>query len=187
LVLAASELVGKIGFEASTTADIAARAGVTQRTFYRYFSCKEDVLLEWLDSYNINICQRLSKRPVNEPPLESLRRALDAFCNMPASEVERSKSVETLTDTSWTLRARMLSKFADWEGRIAAELVMRGIAPLHADFLGAFAVSVLSVAFRTARHREDCSVEDLIDEGFEVLKGSVETRQREPNGEENNQ
>lgn len=171
LVSAASELFGTVGFDSSTTADIAERAGVSQRTFFRYFACKEDVALEWLDAYNLKVCERLRGRPADEPLLDTLRRALDPFCEMSGAELGRAEAIQRLASDSLTLRARLLSRLAEWEGHIAAELEARGIGRVQAAFLGNFAVGVLTVAFRECLTHAGPTLEALIDRGFDVLKG----------------
>jgi AcrR family transcriptional regulator len=171
LVAAANELLGAQGFESSTTAEIAARAGVSQRTFFRYFACKEDVVLEWLDGYMERICERLRKRPPDEPDLEALRRAMDHFCHLPPAEIERVELVQKLSNASWTLRARLLTKNASWESHIARELERREVPAIRAAFLANFAIGVLNVAFRDRPIRDQDLIESLIDAGFEVLKG----------------
>jgi len=117
LVVAANELFQSCGFEASTTADIAARAGVSQRTFFRYFACKEDVVVHWLDSYNDRICQRLRERPRDESLVRALRRALDVYCDLDEAETER---VEILKGCGLAVETTFLQA-----SRI------KGVGPLH--------------------------------------------------------
>src|ERR1700737_2611044 len=64
------------GFDNVTVEDIAAEAGISARTFYRYFPAKEDVLQQQIARRSAGLRAALSARPVDEPPLQSLRRAL---------------------------------------------------------------------------------------------------------------
>ncbi|RKS05881.1 TetR family transcriptional regulator [Nocardiopsis sp. Huas11] len=64
------------GYQATTTEEIAARVGVSQRTFFRYFPSKEDLLLEALEGVDQHLFDALRERPCGEPPLVALRNAL---------------------------------------------------------------------------------------------------------------
>jgi AcrR family transcriptional regulator len=76
---AALELFASDGFDATSSASIAAAAGVTERTFYRHFPTKEAVLfgdyeerLDWLES-------ALARRPVDEPLVDSVLIAVGSY------------------------------------------------------------------------------------------------------------
>src|SRR6266571_6788932 len=65
------------GFGDVTVEDIASEAHISVRTFYRYFSTKEDVLQLPIDRRTEGLRAALSVRPVDESPLHSLRLALE--------------------------------------------------------------------------------------------------------------
>ena len=64
------------GYEATTTEEIAACAGVSQRTFFRYFASKEDVLLDAVEGVDELLCAALRDRPADEHPFRALRNAM---------------------------------------------------------------------------------------------------------------
>ena len=64
------------GYQATTTEEIAARVGVSQRTFFRYFPSKEGILLEALEGVDQHLFDALRERPGDEPPLVAMRNAL---------------------------------------------------------------------------------------------------------------
>ena len=66
------------GFANVTVEELAAAAGTSVRTFYRYFPSKEDVLQVRVDQRTETLRRALSVRPSDEPPLRSLRLALTA-------------------------------------------------------------------------------------------------------------
>jgi TetR/AcrR family transcriptional regulator, regulator of mycofactocin system len=66
------------GFATVTVDDIAAEAQISPRTFYRYFPAKDDVLQVVTERRSAALEQALAARPKDEPPLLSLRRALEA-------------------------------------------------------------------------------------------------------------
>ncbi len=66
------------GFASVTVDEIAAEAQISARTFYRYFPAKEDVLQVVTDRRSEALANTLAARPADEPPLQSLRQALEA-------------------------------------------------------------------------------------------------------------
>ena len=65
------------GFGDVTVEEIASAAGISARTFYRYFRAKEDVLQLRIDRRSEALRVALSDRPIIEPPLRSLRLSLE--------------------------------------------------------------------------------------------------------------
>src|SRR6267143_4250275 len=91
LAEAALRLFTERGFTETTAREIAAAVGVSERTFFRYFASKEDVVLGVLDDLGIELAARLAVRPAGEPPFTALRRSFDLMS-------------ETLTrDPAWSL------------------------------------------------------------------------------------
>ena len=76
LASAAWKLFGQRGYEATTVTEIAAAAGVSRRTFFRYYSSKEDVLVEATDELAESMLASMAERPIEEPPLVAIERAL---------------------------------------------------------------------------------------------------------------
>jgi AcrR family transcriptional regulator len=77
LLDAALRLFHERGYQRTTTEEIAARVGVSQRTFFRYFPSKEALLQEALRDIDDHLFAALRERPAHEPPLTALRNALD--------------------------------------------------------------------------------------------------------------
>src|ERR1700756_4208076 len=75
---AAMELYGERGFENTTVAEIAARAGLTERTFFRHFVDKRDVLFSGVDSFNETFVRPLAASPSSLSPSEAVTRGLEA-------------------------------------------------------------------------------------------------------------
>lgn len=73
----ALRLFDERGFSEVTVEDIAAEAGISPRTFYRYFPSKEDVLQVQIDRRSLALAAALGERPSEEPPLVALRVALE--------------------------------------------------------------------------------------------------------------
>jgi AcrR family transcriptional regulator len=72
------------GFDATSVADIAADAGVTVRTFYRYFASKDEVLFADYEARLDWFRRALSVRPRKEPLVRSVLVAVESFPDDPA-------------------------------------------------------------------------------------------------------
>ena len=64
---AAWALFRKEGYEATTVTEIARKAGVSRRTFFRYYASKEDVVVETSDELAEEVLVALAHRPAKEP------------------------------------------------------------------------------------------------------------------------
>jgi AcrR family transcriptional regulator len=76
IVSAAQRLVSERGYDHTTVREIADAAGVTERTFYRYFGDKEGLIAEQLTALIDGLSERIVARPESEPPLRAVREAM---------------------------------------------------------------------------------------------------------------
>jgi TetR/AcrR family transcriptional regulator, regulator of mycofactocin system len=92
------------GFNEVTIEEIAAKAHISIRTFYRYFPAKEDVLQLRIERRAEALREALAARPLDEPPLHSLRLALVEVIS--ADDIELLKSwITVIRNTPSVLRA----------------------------------------------------------------------------------
>jgi AcrR family transcriptional regulator len=77
LEVVALALFAERGFSAVTVEEIAGASGISARTFYRYFATKEDVLQLRIDLRSSRLSAALAARPLVEPPLRSVRHAME--------------------------------------------------------------------------------------------------------------
>ncbi|GAA2042101.1 TetR family transcriptional regulator [Catenulispora yoronensis] len=75
---AALRLLAVRGFEETTVDQLAAAAGVSRRTFFRYFASKEDVVISFLSLLGDEIVAEVEARPAAEPPAVAIREAVKA-------------------------------------------------------------------------------------------------------------
>ena len=75
----AVDLFVRQGFDGTTVEDIAQAAGMTKRSFFRYFPTKEDVVFDGVDLTGERVVADVAARPVEEDPWDSLHHVLRAW------------------------------------------------------------------------------------------------------------
>jgi AcrR family transcriptional regulator len=121
---AALALFGENGFDATSVADVAAAAGVSAMTFYRYFPTKESVVLD--DDYDPLIADMIAAQPRSLPPVERVRRALSSGLGAVFESDEETIRVRVrLILATPALRASFFDQFVTLEGLIAEALTRR--------------------------------------------------------------
>ncbi|AZM51067.1 TetR family transcriptional regulator [Streptomyces sp. WAC 06738] len=127
---AALRLLASKGFDAVTVDEIAATAGVSKRTFFRYFASKEDVVVRFLAGLGGGMRAALAARPEGEPPSAALRETVRAALATCADQPGRMLRVVRLVLGTPALRARFLECQDRWRDDLAAELARRpGLGP----------------------------------------------------------
>ncbi|MFE7468859.1 TetR family transcriptional regulator [Streptomyces sp. NPDC057499] len=127
LTEAALQLLASKGFDAVTIDEIATAAGVSKRTFFRYFASKEDVVVQFLGDMGAGMREELAARPAGERPSAALLRAVSvslAACAHP-DHAERALRVVRLILRTPALRARFMERQAQWCDDLTAELARR--------------------------------------------------------------
>lgn len=122
---AALKLIAFQGFEETTIDQIAAAAGVSRRTFFRYFQSKEDVIVESLADVGEALREALDARPPDESPITAVRQALSIFTDLFAEYPEKILRLTKLMLGTAPLKARFLERQADWRAALAAGLARR--------------------------------------------------------------
>lgn len=174
LASAAWDLFAKKGYEATTVAEIAGAAGVSRRTFFRYYASKEDVLVETSDELAEEMLAAVARRPRDEPPMVTIQRALiPVLESRLLTRPERSRAIIRLLRESPSLRRAMLDRHARMEERLADELADRLGADPATDSRPALIAFVARAMMDTTfnvwydQARED--VAGLVDELFASL------------------
>lgn len=108
------ELFISQGFEATTIDQIVAVAGISRRSFFRYFGTKEDIVLGDLSAQGENLAEALAARPKEEDPWTALERAAAAVPALNISD-QRAFAIAKLVNTTPAIRARHAQKHAEWQ------------------------------------------------------------------------
>jgi AcrR family transcriptional regulator len=146
---AALALYSERGFDQTTAAEIAARAGVTERTFFRHFADKREVLFGGSEILQERIVSGVAGAPAGDTALEAVARGLDAAAVM-LGEGRRDLTAQrqTVIAANPDLQERELAKLATYAAAVAATLRQRGVSELQATLAAEAGMSVLRVAIR---------------------------------------
>lgn len=162
------------GYEATTVDEIARAAGVSRRTFFRYFSSKEDVVVETSDALAEDFLATFARRPADEPSLLAIQRALQAVVESRLADAGQARAIIHLLRESRTLRRAMLERHARMEERLAALLAERTGANLRTDptpALMAFVTrALMDTAFNVWYDQKPRDVGAMIDDLFRRLR-----------------
>jgi AcrR family transcriptional regulator len=145
---AALELFEEVGFEQATVAGIAARAGVTERTFYRYFADKREVLFAGSQDLQQRMVEAIDAAPATADAAKLIGLALGglagAFPNELRAQARRRGAV---VNAEPALREREMLKLAALKEALAAALEKHGVDAVRAAVAAESAIGVFHVAF----------------------------------------
>ncbi|MGW7445974.1 TetR family transcriptional regulator [Kitasatospora sp. NPDC054795] len=153
LTRAALDLLAGGGFDAVTVDEIATAAGVSKRTFFRYFASKEDVVVQFLAALGTAMREELAARPARETPSVALRHAVWRCVEDCAGHEERARRVVRLILTTPALLARFLERQAQWRDELAAQLARRLGLDAARELYPRLAADMALAAFHTVLQR----------------------------------
>ncbi len=149
LQVAALDLYAARGFEQTTTAEIAQSVGLTERTFFRYFSDKREVLFDGQDRFQQVFLDGVAAAPEDAPALEAVAFALESASSFfPDERRPYSRLRQTIIDANAGLQERELLKMSWRSAGIAAALRQRGIQEPQATLAAESGVTVFHVSFQ---------------------------------------
>jgi AcrR family transcriptional regulator len=135
------------GFEDTTVADIAAKAGVTARTFFRHFADKREVLFAGSSELQDGLVAALEKAPPEATPMQAVAAALDAASEYLGQNRAFSRQRQAIINSHADLRERELIKMARLAEALAEGLRRRGVPEPDASLAAEAGVVVFRVAF----------------------------------------
>jgi AcrR family transcriptional regulator len=145
---AALRLVAERGLDRVTVEDISEAADVATRTFFNYFSSKEEALLGDLPERVAAAHRMVLERPASEAPLEAVCQVLRTMTLEVAERREERLLRQQVIERHPGLLARQLGMYASFERALAVAVAER-LGPGHRD--AAYARLVAAVAVAAAR------------------------------------
>jgi AcrR family transcriptional regulator len=179
LAKAAMELYAEQGFEQTTVAEIAARAGLTERTFFRHFADKREVLFYGMEMLRDRLVRAVAGAPASATAMEAVGAAFEAAGVIFQENPERVRLRDAIVSANPELRERELIKLAAFASAVAGALRDRGVPEPAASLAAETGVAVFKVAF--ARWVSDPGQLDLpgmIRESMAELRGVLADRAR---------
>lgn len=146
---AALALFDERGFEQATAAEIAARAGLAERTFFRYFADKREVLFGGAGELQAFFVRQVADAPDSLAPIEVMAAAVEAagaIFGPPRREFARLR--QGVIAANAELQERELIKMATLAGALAEVLRGRGVADPAAALAAEAGIAVFKLAFQ---------------------------------------
>jgi AcrR family transcriptional regulator len=171
LELAALALYGERGFENTTVAEIAARAGLTERTFFRHYADKREVLFSGADTLLELLVSNVAAAPDSIAPIDVVGAALEAAGALLQQRREYARQRAAIIAANAELRERELIKLASLASAIADALRRRGVADPAASLSAEAGIAVFRIAFeRWVDETNQRDLPELIRDSLDELK-----------------
>ena len=171
---AALELYGEHGFDRTTVAQIAQRADLTERTFYRHFADKREVVFS--GEVHRVLVSTIAGAPASMTPIQAVTEALNAAGAVLGERRDTTRRRQAVIAANPALRQHEQIKYATLAVELADALRGRGVEPSSARLAAEAGVAVFRTAFeRWIREDEerdfDQLVRDTLDELAAVISG----------------
>jgi AcrR family transcriptional regulator len=144
---AAMELYGERGFEQTTVAEIAARAGLTERTFFRHFADKREVLFWGAAALQELLVSAVASAPESAAPIDAVAAALAAAGALLAERRDGARQRQAISVANAELQERELIKMATLAAALADTLRQRGVSDPAASLAAEAGIAVFKIAF----------------------------------------
>jgi len=168
---AALALYAERGFEQTTVAEIAKRAGLTERTFFRYFADKREVLFWGAGSLQEFLVGTLASAPDSAAPIDAVAAALEAAGALLQERREFSLKRQAVIAANTGLHERELIKLASLASAMAETLRRRGVRDPAASLTAEAGIAVFRIAFdRWINESSQRDLPQFIRESLDDLK-----------------
>lgn len=164
----ALDLFGLQGYDATTVAQIAAAAGVTEMTFFRHFSSKSDVLLD--DPYDPLVAASVARQPRGLDPITRVVRGIQAtWRTIPATQGAAIKRRVRIAAQTPSLRAAMWQNTERTQRVIVEQLVDDGVDRLAAQIAAAAVLAGITAALLEWAMAEGEGLDPVMQTALSVL------------------
>ena len=167
---AAIGLFAEKGFESTTVEQIASVAGVSPRTFFRYFASKEEVILQGIDTYGDDLLAAVAAMPPGRPSLAEICRAAKPLVERYVVAELHVKVVMRIIARSQALRGAQMLRFQRVEEGLARQFAERfGPGPQcarRAQLLASVSLAALNIAFGAWLEQGGGPIGPLVEELF---------------------
>jgi AcrR family transcriptional regulator len=147
LAEAAMALYRERGYEQTTVAEIAKRAGLTERTFFRHFADKREVLFAGATSLQDLFVTAVTEAPAAARPMAAVAAGLAAAASRLQEHRDHSRQRQDIISANRELRERELIKLATMGAAVADALRRRGVKEPAASLTAEAGIAVFKIAF----------------------------------------
>jgi AcrR family transcriptional regulator len=141
------ELYSEHGFDQTTVAQIAERAGLTERTFFRHFADKREVLFWGAETLQELLVNAVAGAPDHLAPIDAVAVGLEAISGPLGERREGARQRQAIIAASAELQERELIKLAKLASALADALRGRGVTDPAASLAAEAGIAVFRVAF----------------------------------------
>ncbi|MGA2295478.1 MAG: TetR family transcriptional regulator [Acidimicrobiales bacterium] len=171
LVRAALELYVERGFEGTTVAEIAKRAGLSERTFFRHFADKREVLFWGSAALQELLVRTIAEAPASTAPIVVIGMAIEAAGVQFQEGREGARLRQTVIAANAELQERELIKLASLATAMDEALRQRGAREPGASLSAQAGIAVLKIAFEGwVNGSDELDLPTMIRDLFEDLK-----------------
>lgn len=177
LQVIAIRLFAEQGFEATTIEQVTSEAGVSERTFFRYFTTKASVLWADFETEVATIRAALAVVPDDMPMMEAIRGAVVAANHYRAEDVPEMRLRMSLISTEPALTFGSAEHYADWERAIsdfAARRLGQPAESLYCLAIGRAALAVCHAAYDRWSARADDDLPRYLDAALVALSSGFD-------------
>ncbi|MGW2716494.1 TetR/AcrR family transcriptional regulator [Streptomyces sp. NPDC001492] len=171
LAKAALELYGERGYEQTTVAEIANRAGLTERTFFRHYADKREVLFGGSSALQELFVKAVAEAPQSAAPIDAVAAGLDAVSTEFVGRHGHARRRHAVIVANAVLQERELIKLASLSAALADALRRRGVPEPAASLTAEAGVAVFKIGFeRWVEAGEERTMAQLMRESLDELK-----------------
>jgi AcrR family transcriptional regulator len=171
LELAALELFEEHGYDQTTAAEIAERAGLTERTFFRHFADKREVLFGGAHALQELMVGAMAEAPPELAPMDTVAASLHAAAGLLQLRREYAAARYRVISANPELQERELIKLATLASAVADTLRGRGVPEPAASLTAQAGIGVFKVAFeRWVAPKNRRNLTELMDESLQQLR-----------------
>lgn len=171
LTVAALALFAEQGYQATTIAEIAERAGLTQRTFFRHFSDKREVLFSGSEELVRLWIEAVAVAPTQASAMAAVAAGFDPVAEMFVDRHGFARTRARIVAANPELMERELIKLQSLAEGIEAALIERGTPASAATLAAQAGVTVFHVAFaRWVQQDDPAALRQLMDDSLHELR-----------------
>ncbi|MFJ9559965.1 TetR/AcrR family transcriptional regulator [Streptomyces fuscichromogenes] len=170
LARAAVELFGERGYEQTTVAEIARRAGLTERTYFRHYADKREVLFGGAEALREVFTRAVAEAPAAAAPIDVMAAGLVAIAAV-FPERGTARQRQSVVGSHPELQERELIKLATLAAAVTEALRARGVPDPAAALAAEAGIAVFKVGYeRWIAPAEERELPDLLRESLSELK-----------------